>query len=310
MSDSVFFQVSYDGPALENHEMDIKELAPALIAIADLFEEANNIINGGSSRINVNVRGSFKSGSFQIDLNVVQNVFQQILTLINSPELTGAATLTSLLGFGAKDVTIGLIVFLKRLKNRKIQKIENIENNRVRIQITRQETIDLDKRVVDLYKSPRIRAALEKIIAEPLQKNGVEEFRSTCDNNAPPVVVKKEDKEFFDLPIIGEELLGENITEAFLQIINISFREENKWRFSRGENTFFAQINDNAFLDAIDRNEIRFSKSDILRVKLKTKDILTSKGLRTEYSILEVLEHRHTEMQVPLPFKDDGPETI
>lgn len=32
MNSSVHFSIRYDGPALSNHQMDVRELAPALIA--------------------------------------------------------------------------------------------------------------------------------------------------------------------------------------------------------------------------------------------------------------------------------------
>jgi hypothetical protein len=35
------FHVVYDGPALVEHRMDVRDLAPALVAIADLFSAAN-----------------------------------------------------------------------------------------------------------------------------------------------------------------------------------------------------------------------------------------------------------------------------
>ena len=37
------FDLEYDGPALASHEMDVKRLAPALFATAELFQEMNRI---------------------------------------------------------------------------------------------------------------------------------------------------------------------------------------------------------------------------------------------------------------------------
>lgn len=305
MSDIAYFQIIYGGPALENNEMDIRELAPALVAVADLFEEANLIVNGGAARINVNVRGSFKSGSFGIDLSIIQVVYQNFLLFFNSEGIIAAANLLALLGIGAKQMGEGLIGLLKNLKNRKIQEIETIENNRVRIHITREETIDIDPRVLDLYKSQRVRDALDKVIAEPLGRSGINEFRVVSPETKDEVVIHKEEKEYFELPLLGEELLGENITEAFLQLVSISFKEDNKWRFSRGESIFYASVLDEKFLDAINRNEERFSKSDILKVRLLAKDMLADKGIHTEYTVLEVLEHRRAARQLKLPMEHD-----
>lgn len=311
MADTAKFEIIYAGPALENNEMDIRELAPALIAVADLLEEANVLINGGGSKINVNVHGSFKSGSFGIDFTVIHNVFQNVISMFNSEGFSAASNLLSLLGL--KDIGKGLIWLLQKLRKDKIKKIENVDDNRVRITITRsvtdkktfEETINVDKKVIDLYKSKRIRDALAKVISEPLSRDSIVEFRTSAEGSNETIILGKEEKEFFETPLLGDEILGETITEAFLQVVLLSFKEDNKWKFSRGELVFFASIEDPEFLAKIDHNEINFSKDDILKVKLKAKDILTGKGIRSEYTVVEVLEHRTAARQLLLPMEGD-----
>ncbi|WP_061165200.1 hypothetical protein [Caballeronia temeraria] len=68
MSNHERFNVVYDGPALAEHRMDVRDLAPALVAIADLFTAANKELNGDSADVRVEVKGSFKAGSFELDL--------------------------------------------------------------------------------------------------------------------------------------------------------------------------------------------------------------------------------------------------
>jgi hypothetical protein len=311
MADTAHFQIVYGGPSLENNEMDIRELAPALVAVADLLEESNWIINGGGSKINVNVRGSFKSGSFGIDFTVVQNAYQNIIELFSSPQMTATCNLLTLIGISGVDVIkdipmlYGLIPFLKALKNRKIQRVENISEDRIRITITNQETIDADPRVLDLLKSQRIRDALEKIITEPLNKPGINEIKLGEDIVKNQILVSGEEKEYFKVPPTQDELLGESISEAYLQVVSLSFNKDNKWRFSRGENVFYASVIDEKFLGQIDRNEINFSKDDLLKVKLLTKDLLGLKGMRSEYTIIEVLEQRRAARQLPLPIESN-----
>jgi hypothetical protein len=305
MADTASFQITYRGTALDNNEMDIRELAPALVAVADLLEEANAIINGGGVKINVNVHGSFKSGSFGIDFTVVEDIFQEIMQLFNSPAVTSAVNLLTIVGFTIGG-TQGLISLLKLLRNRKIRKIEEIENNRVQITIIPEETIIVDSRVITLYKSQRIRNAVEQVIYRPLSKDGVDEFRSSDPKSKRSVVVQKMEKEYYEVPLLEDELLGENVTEAYLQVISLAFKEDNKWRFARGDQVFFASVKDEAFLARIERNEETFSKDDILKVKLQTKDILTGTGMHTEYTVLEVLLHRSAARQLHLPMENEN----
>ena len=45
MTDSqASFHLIYDGPALANHEMNVRDLAPALLAVGELLEEVNRML--------------------------------------------------------------------------------------------------------------------------------------------------------------------------------------------------------------------------------------------------------------------------
>ena len=59
MNAVVHFSIKYDGPALATHQMDVRELAPALIALSSMLEEANRALYSDSAEVRVNVNGSF-----------------------------------------------------------------------------------------------------------------------------------------------------------------------------------------------------------------------------------------------------------
>ncbi|WP_181418511.1 hypothetical protein [Komagataeibacter xylinus] len=44
------FTIAYDGPALRNHAMDVRALAPALLGFGTLFDAANAALNGDDSK--------------------------------------------------------------------------------------------------------------------------------------------------------------------------------------------------------------------------------------------------------------------
>jgi len=211
----------------------------------------------------------------------------------------GAGNLLELLGFlkGRR----GLIEFLQKLCNRKIQRIEKIDQNRVRIHIERSETIDIDPRILELYKSTRVRDALSRIIAEPLNRIGVDEFRTKSEGGKDGASIKKTEANYFEIPPLEDEVLGENLAQAHLQIVNLAFKEDNKWRFSRGDTVFHAYVDDSDFLAKIARNEGQFAKDDILKVELYARDVLKDKGISTEYRVRKVLEHRSAARQLQLP---------
>jgi hypothetical protein len=299
--DTAQFELVYGGSAFNNNEMDIRELVPALMSISDLLEEANEVINGNTSKVSVNVAGRFKSGSFGIDLSVHQDIIQDILKIFSSDQMAGAVNILQLLGFLGLSNIYGLIQLIKKLNNKKIQKVIELDNNQIEIQISPIESYKTDSRVIKLYRNSRIRSSLERVITEPLQRDGVEYVKFVDIKNQKEIIISKEDKDLFFTPKLEDEILGENESTAYVQVVAISFKGGNMWRFSRSGVEFFALIQDQEFIKKIDNHEIQFGKDDIMHVRLNAKDYLTERGLRTEYKIIEVIEFRPAARQLPLP---------
>ncbi|WP_252720792.1 hypothetical protein [Acinetobacter radioresistens] len=72
------FYVIYDGWALEHHLMDVRDLAPAMIAVNDLLSNANKALNGDKADLNLKVNASFRAGSFGMELHTVVHFLSQI----------------------------------------------------------------------------------------------------------------------------------------------------------------------------------------------------------------------------------------
>lgn len=305
MSKRSFFHVIYDGPALQNNEMDVRDLAPALIALSDLFDEINRILNQGRVEVSTQVKASFKTGCFGIEIGVVQGVAETIKGLFQNEYIIGAATLVTLAGFTAKDAGKGLIGFVRWLRGRSIKEVTVLENGRVKV-IVDDDAYEVEKRIIDLYRNERIRKALDTAIYKPLQKEGIDSFG--CAEKMPKIgedffSISKEESQSFIAVDIEDEPLEENIYVAHIYLLNVAFQDDNKWRFSDGSNKFFAEVKDLAFIEKIQSNDIAFRKDDILRARILMRQKLTASGLKPEYQILEVLEHRSARRQMDLPFK-------
>ena len=67
------FAINYDGPILKDHTINARDLAPALLAISDLCQEANHALGGEDSNVEVRVRATGE-GSFDVLLDAVQLV--------------------------------------------------------------------------------------------------------------------------------------------------------------------------------------------------------------------------------------------
>ena len=131
MSDANFSLI-FEGPAVENGEIDVQDLAPSLMALGELLQAANAELNGERARVAVKLRATRK-GSFEVDLSVVQSLAAQAVTLLDAlaGHKDGIAAANELadviLKVGGTVVGTGggLLALLKWLRGRKPQYRQN-----------------------------------------------------------------------------------------------------------------------------------------------------------------------------------------
>lgn len=285
------FYVIYDGWALEHHLMDVRDLAPAMIAVNDLLSNANKVLNGDKADLNLKVNASFKAGSFGMELHTVVHFLSQIRDMFageNASAISNAWTILGIVGFVGGGGLIGLIKFLRGKKPTKI--ID--EDGRLKVYINETEYYETDGKVVKLYKNRTIIGDLNKML-EPLEKDGIDSFfvSRTGDKKDANLAIDESELAYFDYQEIENDL-SENITETFIQIEAAVFKDNNKWKFDNGGSPINAAILDEEFLRKIDSGELRFGKGDLLKVKLKTIQTFAHGKLKTEFQVIEVLEHR------------------
>lgn len=286
------FHVVYDGPALAEHRMDVRDLAPALVAFADLFTAANKEINGDAADVRVQVNASFKAGSFGIDLVATQHLLSQIRDIFSGTNASAVANAGGILGLigMAGSSGYGLIQLLLKLGGRKPVRIEQ-KGDIASVWITQTETVDVERDVIRLYRNSVVRVSLEKVVS-PLERDGIDDFG---------VVMKGEkvlDIHTDDLPSFSAavtdaeaEIVSDTTTRKMLQIESLTFKDGNKWRVNDGNATYHAAIDDKEFLAKVNAGE-RFGKGDVLVVDWRQVQKIEGAKLVTESSIVKVIEHR------------------
>jgi hypothetical protein len=295
MSATVHFSIKYDGPALMAHEMDVRELAPALIALSGLLEHANKAAFPDSSEVRVNVQGRFKGGSFGIDLTAVQSIADQVVAIFSGPAGSAAANLATILqGLGLTGGAAGgLIAVIKWLRGRKPHSIR-LEGDSTVFEIGESESIETfsaDLITGRLYKSRIVRQSLAKVL-KPLERDGIDSFVSGRDGVAETLVTKA-DLRAFEVAASEEDIVSNTLSEAvLLEIESAVFKEDNKWRFNDGATSFFAVVADAGFMARIESGDERFGKGDVLVVDLRRIQSINENGLKLEYVLERVREHR------------------
>ena len=275
--------------------MDVRDLAPALLAVGQLCDAANTVLNRDQATVKVSVKATGQ-GSFEISFDVVQNIASQITSFFAGEHIVGALNLRDIVFGGAG----GLIWLIAKFRGRKPDRIERLSDSHVKITIG-SESFDVPLALVRLYQDLAVRTAAQKVVADPLRREGIDTFE-VRENKQRVLVVEKTEAVYFEKPELPPETLVETTRRAAFSIISLAFKDDNKWRLYDGNAQISALIEDEAFLARVDANLIAFAKGDILICDVRITQQQTGEGLSTEYVVEKVIEHRPALRQLPLPF--------
>lgn len=99
--------IRYDGPALAGHEMDVQDLAPALLALAEIIQTANRKFNGDHAAIKVLVNADVDQKCFQIDISLVQSIIDRAKSLFETDTVKTALEIAKAVGIvGGSTLTL------------------------------------------------------------------------------------------------------------------------------------------------------------------------------------------------------------
>jgi hypothetical protein len=304
---SASFQIIYDGQGLGGNEIDIKVLSPALMAISDLLEEADRVVNKGETKSIVKVKASFQTGCFKIDFTSYQSFIksvQNILEVSGAETIITATSLTALI-FGTTIYTGKSLFFLiKWLKGRKPIKIIDLKNGN--FQVFRSDScIEVEQKVIDLYRDYKVRKSFEQTVI-PLESEGIDSFAINIDNHIIDTITKEE-ASYFVVENVDSEELDKKEFETFINLHRISFNEKNKWYVSDGTSSYSVLVEDTDYIHKIDKGDISFAKTDLLKVVIQLTQYQTDEGLKAKYVIKKVLSHNKKPQQIKLDIEDDKP---
>lgn len=295
-SELIEFAVKFNGKAVESNEMNANELATSLLGLSNTIEEANSIINGSDSKIFVKVHGSFRPGSFIVDIasflspNFIQTVF-------DSGTIATTANVTQILGYlGCGEACRTLIRLYKQTKGKKILTKKSLDADNCEITVEGSDSpITVNVNIVKLYESKKMQQAFENAVS-PLENEDMSDITFLMDGKEQEQILREERSYFHhtDTDITDEK----EYTDYFL-ITQCNFEGKQKgWRLSFGDssqsknksNDFPVTILDENFLHKVSRREIIISNEGTVVIEARyRKTTHRAEKLTVSWEILEVL---------------------
>lgn len=294
------FTLQYDGPALRAHEMNVRDLAPAMLGVGEVFDALNTLFNGKATEVAVNVR-AHQPGSFTVVFDVVQ-VVKSGVEFLAGTEVAAALQLKEVL-VGAAGGVGGLIWLIRKLRGRTPERIEKLSPGMFRLTVNN-EIYDVPMELLQAYQELSVRRALERFISRPLLKSGIDEVR-IVDGGTLVAHVTDDEAALFKAPEPSDDVVVDDMRKAAYTIRDLSFDEDGTWRLNDGNNPIKVKMEDKNFLSQVENDEIRFAKHDVLLCLVHFKQRRTPKGLSNEYTVTEVLQHIPAPRQLRLPDPSD-----
>lgn len=156
-----------------------------------------------------------------------------------------------------------------------------------------------------LYRERAVNQAVGELLTT-LRSDAIREIRFSeegSDADAEPAeVLTQADRAAFSVAEPVPEVVIDTTNRLALSIRSLAFQEGNGWRSFDGQNVITATIADADFIARVDRNMVRFAKGDILLCEVHTVQTQGADGLKTEHTVVDVIEHRVAPDQFPLPF--------
>ncbi len=313
-SELIDFSVKYNGKAVESNEMDANAVATSLLGLSNAIETANSILNSSDTKISIKVRGSFRPGSFIIDITSFYNIPHLIQTVFNSGNIGTIADVTAILGFvvackrGAdksdadksdnnvkKDKNQTLIWLYKQTKGKKILTKKSLDVDNCEITVEGCDNpIVVNVNIVKLYENKKMQQAFANVVS-PLEDEEMSDITFLVDRKEQEKILREERSYFhlIDTDIIDEK---EDIDSFLITQSNFEGKQ-NGWRLSfvdsprikNKPDDFPVKILDENFLYKVLRKEIIISSvGTIMEARYR---MITHKNerLTASYEIIEIL---------------------
>jgi len=299
---SAAFRIAFDGEALASHTMDVRDLAPSLLGLGEIFVEANRLLNGKDVKLEIHVTPNIEEHCFDIGLEILQS-WEAIKKLLGSDDVTAAKELIDWLLLNKVIATVGvgsLLLLYQKIKGKKPVSIITFKDDNgnplYRYQFDGEDDQILDEKLHKLYESNKIRSQLGRLLRPIVQRPGVDEFTvyeqgekaqgsTITKSEAQEIDFTAQDPEEVELPEIGKPI------EAILRVYSPVYDSSApRWRFWFGNEHYYMDVSESNIRKVVLDNGGALM-DDRFKVLLQRTESVNEEGETVQdFKVLEVLD--------------------
>lgn len=305
MSRHVTTTIRYDGPALADHLMDIQDLAPALLALADIIQVANRKFNGDAASIRVLVNADVEQRCFQIDLSLVQSVLEQAKGFFADDRVKTAEDIAKWIGIiGGGGVSLFKLVawLAKRPKVDGTTFNVTTEGGVTTLVDGDSNSITVNHNVYLLASDPLVIEKAKRVVA-PLQKPGYETLEFVQGEEVVETFDKQAAIMAADLQPMVLDSSYEDVSSirGHLRIKSAQYEGNARWSVLWGGKAIDVSMPPD-FVQAFQHNEIDAPPNTLLDVQMEQRVALDETGKAVGAPTYTVVQIHHLTLP-PRPAK-------
>lgn len=279
----------YAGGPVDDGRMDAYEVAAAILAFSEFLNRAGRTAYGEKMHLATEIQG-FRQNCFDIQ-------FAVDMAGVTASVLSGVAPTAKDLVDLAKQA----LELFKHLRGQPPREVTPQEGNQAEVMIRNQDghMQYFKADVINIIADPRSGEAVQGFIGKQLNR-GIKSV-SINDKAGQALFQADQSEASYYRPVDIEQPLSKYDVKMGLIIEAPVFKEGNKWKFSDGQSSFWASIEDKSFIRAVESGEKRFGMGDVLLAMVRVEQTAGLSTLNVKRTVLEVLEHRESMRQAGMP---------
>lgn len=283
--------------------MDVTLLGPSIMALGELCQEANHVLNGEKTAVRVLLHADIKGNCVTLRFEVIQSAWEAVKALIEQKDVATSKEILDWLGIlipGGGGIW-GLIKFLQWKKDRAEKSTVIKQENGKNVVIVNIEgdnnSVTLPEQVYALSKSTKVVQALKRVVAPITKENGIEEAVFIHDQKEQTKVDQAGASDLMQAGVEDEINEPQIFTAHIIVYAPVLDKAAKKSKFHFQNQITTVDISETKIAeDAVKRGGV--TCGDTYKVKMEMIERKTAAGgYVSDYKVKEVLEFKGGHMR-------------